>query len=554
VSLRGGLEFGAESRLGTPVLVGILAGGLEILVERLAGAHHAAPVGGLASMCLVGGLGAALLSAAGRVHSATLSGRLVASFAAALPALPLLIYANTHWLPGVPFLAWRSLALDAAIVAPALALAFYASPWVVPDRWRARLSLSAFVLLGTAGAVVALCIPSPGPLPSRGGSGPDLALVVLDSVRRDRLGVHGRADAISASLDAWARDARIYERAYAASSWTAPSVQVLLASDAPEGPLAGRLAAKGYTTVALTDNPHLGRHSALLRSFDRVGRSTGAWRELLVGTALGRIVERLDDGADSGFVERGATIAQGVAGPLFLFAHLMDAHGPFERPPIDGVRRPGRRIVFPFSHMPMTEAEAEDIRARYDAGVRSATAQAVRLLEVLGARKRPFLAIITADHGESLGEGGRWYHAQSLAPELLAVPLIVAGTGVEPGRVGDPVGHQAVPSTLLRAAGDPCAGCIPEDLRTGRGSAQVDGHLPPHQAFRISGRYKLEVDYRRGTRRLYDVLADPDESRDLASAHADVVAKLAEGLRRPAPLPSPSPEDVERLRALGYIQ
>jgi arylsulfatase A-like enzyme len=77
--------------------------------------------------------------------------------------------------------------------------------------------------------------------------------------------------------------------------------------------------------------------------------------------------------------------------------------------------------------MDMTPEEAEDVVARYEAGVRSADAVAGRLVTALTSRGRPTLAAVTSDHGESLGESGRWFHGGTLAPELLAVPFLLAG-------------------------------------------------------------------------------------------------------------------------------
>jgi tetratricopeptide (TPR) repeat protein len=72
------------------------------------------------------------------------------------------------------------------------------------------------------------------------------------------------------------------------------------------------------------------------------------------------------------------------------------------------------------------------------------------------------------------------------------------------------------------------------------------------------GRYK----YIRAPRpELYDLAADPSESRDVSAAHPDVVARLKEGLDRAIGAAgeaesrrAPDPEAAEKLRALGYLQ
>jgi len=230
----------------------------------------------------------------------------------------------------------------------------------------------------------------------------------------------------------------------------------------------------------------------------------------------------------------------------------MDDHTPYRSRPIDGLRRKGRRIEFPFTGMPMTPAEAEDIVARYDGGLRSADLQAGRLLAAAAGWGRPFLAIVTADHGESLGEEGRWFHGGSLAPELLAVPLLALGEGVEPGRVRGPAGHASIFPTLLAAAGAAPAPAV-GDLRTGDGVEIVEGALPPYLSYRITRGFKVVVDHRDGRRSLFSLRDDAREIRDLAAEKPDLTGVMAAGPADPEHPSKPSPEQVERLRALGYL-
>jgi hypothetical protein len=194
--------------------------------------------------------------------------------------------------------------------------------------------------------------------------------------------------------------------------------------------------------------------------------------------------------------------------------------------------------------------EAEDVIARYDGGVLSADAQASRLIAGIRALQKPFLVAVTSDHGESLGESGRWFHGQSLAPELLAVPLLLVGEGVVAGSVPSPVSNADIMPTFLAAAGVPCRDCK-EDLRSGHPSGVVVGGLPPGLAYRIAGRYKLVVNLKTGDRQLFDRLSDADEEHDLAPERNDIVESLAAGLLG-LEFDQPTPENIERLRSLGY--
>jgi hypothetical protein len=355
-------------------------------------------------------------------------------------------------------------------------------------------------------------------------------------------------------MDAMVTEARVFEEAYSASSWTAPSVNWYLSADASEGNrLQDRLVAAGYTTACFTDNPHLGRTSGLTAGFDRVGRSVGDWRGLLHGTVLGKAIQRISPGNDRILTDRALAWATAVDGPLFLYVHLMDSHAPYDSPPIDGIERPGRKIEFPKTGMKISAVEVDDIIARFDGGIRSADAQAGRLVSAARSWGRPFVVLVTSDHGESLGEGNRWYHGKSLAPELLAVPLLVIGEDVESGRVRIPVGFSSITKTFLAAAEIACSDCPGSDLRTSDGDGVAQGVLPPHARFVISDGHKLLVDERQAVPSLFDMAADPGETLDIASEHPDLVARLFELLPGHRELPEPAAEDIERLKALGYL-
>jgi arylsulfatase A-like enzyme len=184
--------------------------------------------------------------------------------------------------------------------------------------------------------------------------------------------------------------------------------------------------------------------------------------------------------------------------------------------------------------------------------VKSADAAAGRVLDAFAGRGRPFVAIVSSDHGESLGEEDRWFHGGSLAPELLAIPLVVMGEGVESGTVDSGVGHAAITPTLLAAASAPCDGCERFDLRRQEGGGPVEGGLPPRLAYRIEGPYKVLLDLDTGQRQLFDLRSDPAERHDLAASAPSLAETLASGLVGEGDPPAPPPELLERLRSLGY--
>jgi arylsulfatase A-like enzyme len=482
---------------------------------------------------------------------------------AGFASLHLLYYVNVRLLPGEPYFSPKSLGADALLGAGVLLVVFAVTRSVHFQEVRGRFSAT-WVGVGPLLFVIATTVlvytrpTGPSPILERAGTGPNIVLVVMDSSRRDHLSVYGYQRPTSPLMEAFGGHARVYERAYAASSWTVPSVTELLWSrlegegSAGDG-LAARLVSRGYVTACFSDNPHLNPDSPLLKGFDVVEGSVGTWRHAFHGTVIGAVIERFLPGADRDLVDRALAWASSRSGPFFLYVHLMDSHAPYRQRPIDGKYRPGRRIQFPFSGLNIRPDEAEDLVARYDAGVRSADASAGRLLEAAPGWQRPFVAIVTADHGESLGEGGRWFHGGSLAPELLEVPLIVFGQGLEPGRFHVAVGHDSITKTILLTGGVSCPDCSGVDLRSEGGNNTAEGGLPPDLVYRIADGHKLVLNRKTNRASLFDLRRDPLEILDTAADLPDLVKSLTAGLGADASLPRGSSEARDRVKALGYV-
>ena len=214
-------------------------------------------------------------------------------------ALQLGYAVNVRLLPGENYLSAKSLAADFLVLAPILALVLLGGTSRLAHAARGALggttALVGAGLLATSIVGLVAAWPSPSRPVARAGSGPDLLLVVMDSVRRDRVGAYGHGRPTSPHFDSLAAEGTLFEDAQAGGPWTVPSVRVLLRRDGHSSQgLTERLAARGYVTACFTDNPHLVRGSEILRGFDHVDRSVGPWRRLIGGTLVSQLVERLD--------------------------------------------------------------------------------------------------------------------------------------------------------------------------------------------------------------------------------------------------------------------
>jgi arylsulfatase A-like enzyme len=430
-------------------------------------------------------------------------------------------------------------------------------------RWNVAAAAAGLVLV--AGAIAAM---------DRSHRGrPNIVIVVLDTVRADHLPAYGYPRDTAPFLSELASKGVVFDRAYAASSWTSPSVATLFTSVYPfqHGVVWGMkkmreagyrfnhlpgaletipeaLKKAGYTTFAVSDNINVSPRTRFDAGFDRFESASDASSE-----AVNKRIKKWKADLDR-------------AKPYFLYIQYMDAHAPYNprAPWFDEFMKDGLA----------TEGERPDYVAAYDSEIRYMDDRFRGLYDALGW-DRDTIVIVTSDHGEEFWERGMGGHAHTLQEELLRVPLIVLGGGFPPGRVEAPVGLVDVLPTLRAMTG------LPRDDRNEGVSllAALDGrsrswrdrtlysHLVTFEEAQvhegiIDGRFKLIASG--GTSRLYDIVDDPHERRDLAGERPDVVRRLRERYRAFAgasrtyvELPTTQdlpPDAVEQLKALGYIK
>jgi len=405
-----------------------------------------------------------------------------------------------------------------------------------------------------------------------------LLLITLDTVRADRLGTFGYGRDTSPRLDAFAREAVVFERAQAPTSWTLASLASLLTSqqlsstgirdfrsklDPAFTTLAELLDRAGFATAVVGTHVVFQAKYGLLQGFDEVDD------ELVLAdfTESHRAItsERVSD--------KGIAWLEARAGsdePWFLWLHYFDPHIPY-LPHGDLTRRFG--------------GEGSD---RYDGEIAYVDAQIGRVLDAVD-RLAPddAVVVLTADHGEEFGDHGAREHGHTLYQELLHVPLVVRAPGFAPRRVPDRVHLVDVLPTLvelLDLAGAPA----PADLAGVSLVPALRGHELAQRAFLgelrlrarnaadclIRGRWKLiverdpdEPDGAGGRALLFDLERDPRETRDLAGRHPALVRELAAELEarlasartagealRAGGRVDLSREEEQLLEALGYAQ
>jgi arylsulfatase A-like enzyme len=432
----------------------------------------------------------------------------------------------------------------------------------------------------------------------------NVVLLVLDAARAQQLGCYGYGRATTPEIDRIAAEGVVFERAFTPAVYTLGAMSSVWTSLYPD---------RHHATVSYAD--------PLPRDRLTLAETLGA-REVPTAGFVANAVAGPVHGFDRGFSEfhevyrmfedlgsRGASfdrvlppwLKKHQAERFFLYAHYREPHFPYDPgPPFDtqfGADAPltvlQRRDKAWYTDVNQgrvapTPDEIAHLVRLYDGNLAYVDRQVGalrRALEQQGLWDRTVL-IVTADHGEQLHEKGYVSHSAQVYEQSTRVPLIVRVPGGPRGlRVGHLVDHLDLAPTILDLFGAPktpfakqaqgttllpmLAGAL---ARTGDASGEGVLGLSrtvwdrPVYALR-DVRYKLVYDTRTGREELYDVAADPGETKDLSATRAvrgayyrQTLHQMLAGLRQSAPgdvASAPATpmdkETCENLKALGYV-
>lgn len=323
---------------------------------------------------------------------------------------------------------------------------------------------------------------------------PRLVLLVTVDALRCGFGEGEAADLrdICPALTQLGREGRLRRDLHTPATQTRWAIGALLGGAVP---LAQSFAARGVTTAALPTCAYA-RDADGVQAFDTVDTTfvsrTRNGAEV-VAPALHEVIRRralralTDDGP-----------------PLFLWAHEMDTHAPYRETPT------ARLVLSP--------------RRAYAAEVRRTDAALGALVQDLAAAARApgdLWVVVTADHGEELGEHGLAFHGAQVFEESTRIPLVVWTSGHD-HRASLP---RELPSSLgeigpyLLAAWE---GVAYQPRRLAVSWAPLTGDVAA-----VEGTHKVIFHPRLGLFQVFDLARDPDE-------RAGVITDFAEPARRPA--------------------
>ncbi|MCL4685274.1 sulfatase [Myxococcota bacterium] len=431
------------------------------------------------------------------------------------------------------------------------------------------------------------CPVRPGlePRPRAPGGAPIL-LILVDTLRLDRLGVGGSPRPLTPRLDELTLDSRVFLQARSAAPWTLPAVAGVMTGHHPAAlgigfearrlpdrvpTLAERLRERGYATAGLVSHLFLGEKWGFDRGFERWDQSlarghTFVSSEELTDKAIA-CLDALSRETDS----------------WFLFVHYFDPHFDFiehegfrfsdgTAPRIRSENDNMMELQSLAAKGQLDEGDFEALRDAYDSEVAWTDHHVGRLLDALRERGGydDALIVFTADHGEMLGErNNRWIgHTLFVYDELVRVPLLLKMPGSKHrGLVGAPVSTVALFRSLLEGSDGAAdaGGLLSESPRGGTTFSQTLRYRRVESV--TDGIWKLIDDPDRNTVSLYELRSDPGERENVSERHPGQRARLLGELERwraaieiersrieRAAAPELTPEEREQLRALGYLE
>lgn len=392
-------------------------------------------------------------------------------------------------------------------------------------------------------AVASQADPGAGAEGAAGEGRPNIVLIVVDALRPDHLGCFGYHRPTSPNIDRLAAAGVVFETAITQASYTRASFPSFLTSlypfqhgvtnwesALPEDlvTLPQALKEMGYHSAAVVHATVLGEKFGILRGFDEE-------HFILPGR---RGSEKMSNAAIDAIRQ--------APEPFFVMLHLFDAHKPYSpgKKYVDAVRGDSKAEPFRWSsrdYIGIAEkpepGQLEGELLLYDASIRYADHGIGRVLEQLeasGLLERT-LVVITADHGESFWEHGRPMHSTNVYDEVARVPLVFSYPGrfKEPLRIRDQVRLiDLFPTFVDISGGTPPGQCegtsllgmIEGEKREDRPGtflplemALTECTTPWALAMRClrTVDYKLLVESVTATTELYDLNADPGETRNI---------------------------------------
>ena len=361
-----------------------------------------------------------------------------------------------------------------------------------------------------------------------------ILLITIDTLRADHLGIYGYARHTSPNIDALGRKSVVFTQAYTPAPLTLPAHTSILTGlypahhgfrdnaffqTAPATTVAEILKEKGFATAAFVSGAPLSSVFGLNKGFDLYDDNFPGEERNAAETT-----------------DRAARWIQKQNGPFFAWVHYFDPHAEYNPP-----------------------AAFRNFSNPYDGEIAFVDSRIPQLLQAAGEEA---VVILTADHGESLGEHGERTHGIFLYNATLRVPLMARFPGVTAAIRNNPVTLCDIASTILSIAGisglhaDGVSLLSPGSDRTlvaeSQYAARNFGYAPLFASIHDHKKFILSP-----APEFYDLATDPAELKNIVKQGKTelwirAIRNYAAGSKSSPEADLPE-EQAEKLRSLGYV-
>ncbi|MEE2750920.1 MAG: sulfatase [Myxococcota bacterium] len=419
----------------------------------------------------------------------------------------------------------------------------------------------------------------------------NLLLITIDTLRADHIGTYGGTPGLSAHIDALAQEGLRFERAYATAPLTGPSHASILTGRYPSEhgvlyngmrlakpmlytpestPISSHLQAQGYRTGAIVTALPLIRKYGFATGFDS--------HEMIPAKTPSKTADIGGSSADAVEATRAWLGRQGEE-PFFLWLHLYEVHIPYISPPKVHARLGTEPIAIGVPQLNLSRLE--EIQNAYRAEVLEmddSIGTLLATLEELGLRDSTLIALLS-DHGEYLGEHEGLFGHSLLKEEVMRIPMVLTGPGVDPGVHTGAVSAVDLAPTILDIMKLPeLPGATGRSLANAEPSSELPIYgewrdIRLHDATEQAQSRDLLVGVWHGHRKLvrselsselraYDLSVQHGGNRDIYAEKPEWLGEMISHLgdlsvaetpvsSEPVPM---SVDGIELLRSLGYIE
>ena len=573
----GGFVGGSLIGLLEGVLIAWTGGGEEYGVFRFAALSY-----GLIGAALGAGVGFGTVVLSFLARDARLAGALAGGAVAALLGLAVTRFRVVRDLfaESLPIASTEGIAVHAGLLVAAVLVLWAVRRLLLGISREGGAGIVATAVLavalvgaGAASTFILDMTVRPKPLPTTAGTaqGPSVILIIADTLRADHVGAYGSTATKTPAMDRLAKDGVVFENAFANSTWTRPSVATILTSLYPSShkvmyktdllpdgvtTITETMKDAGYRTVGYVTNINVAPSFRFEQGFEEYYYlspefffgATDSGSKLAFYSGMRLIRERFFstskwvqyyyqdaqtvNGAALPWLDRNGT------GAFFTLIHYMDPHDPYFEIPYNGVAV--ARVDTPNPD----PSQRDRMATLYASNVEYLDRFIGNLIEALKASGQydDTVIALVADHGEEFYEHKGWWHGTTLYDEESRVPFVVklarnarAGT-----RVKSPAQLLDLSPTLVAAA-------KVEAPETWQGRDLFSDAPAPEALFQEEDhegnvlhsirteRWKLIVANEGNPRglppiELFDIQADPKETKNVAAANPQVVEKLSSDL------------------------